>query len=271
MKIAFLGLGQMGRRMVVHLIDAGHEVMLWNRSAKVAQGFEGRAQIAKTPQEAVKNAEVILTMLSDDDASRAVWAHILEAAPSGALGVEMSTLSLARTGELARDAAAKGLEFFEAPVAGSLPQAEAAQLIFLLGADQPTRFDALANSMGGRIVYAGSQGQGMALKLAVNTLLAVQTVAAADLVAYAKSAGFTSEKIAELLGGLPVSSPAMQGVLSLIAKGQHSPMFPIDLAAKDLRYFMTESDSKLVESTLQTFSDAQAKGHGDKHITAVAL
>lgn len=271
MKIAFLGLGQMGRRMVAHLIEAGHDIAVWNRSQSATSAFEGRARIAATPAEAVADAEAVLTMLTDDAASRAVWNEILPAAKAGTLTVEMSTVSIERISELAGQAADKGLNFIDAPVAGSLPQAEAGQLIFLVGGDDVKRFAPLADLMGGRLLHAGETGKGMALKLMVNTLLGVQTIAMAELVRFGETVGIERGQTAELLGDLPVTSPAAKGALGLIVQNKHDPMFPIDLIAKDLDYFLKAYSADLTHTTHQTFVSAQKKGLGDRHITAVAM
>ncbi len=269
-KIAFLGLGQMGRRMAANLVAASHDVIVWNRSSGPAEAFAARAG---SPAEAAASADIILTMLTDDQASHQVWAEVLLAAKPGALAVEMSTLSPARIAALSGEAEAKGLTFIDAPVAGTPPQAEAGQLIFLAGGTDKAlaRFAPLVEAMGSRIVHAGPTGKGAVLKLMVNTLLATQTALAAELTTFGKIHGVVPDDTARLLADLPVTSPATAISLRQIAEGQHAPLFPIDLMIKDLRYALDGWAAPLTETTLQAFERAQSAGHGALHISAVAL
>ena len=276
-KITFLGLGAMGSRMAQNLITAGHDVCVWNRSpARCASLIKAGAKTAPTSKKAVNGAEIVISMLTDDDASRAVWLGkdgALEGLAPNALAVESGTVSPTYIAELAQAIRAKGIAFIDAPVAGSLPQAQAGELVFLVGggAQDVARFEPVALKMGKAVLHAGETGQGCVLKMIVNALLAVQTAAIGELLAYAKAQGLDPTTALALLAPTPVMSPAAQMSGTLILQGAHTPMFPIDLLVKDLGYLLADNDAPLVMSAVRTaFQTAQTAGLGSKHITAVA-
>src|SRR5512143_717389 len=136
--VTLLGTGAMGSRMARRLIDAKHAVTVWNRTReKIAPLVAAGAVAAQTAAEAVKDSELVIAMLRDDKASREVWldSGALDAMPKNAVAIESSTVTVAWIRQLAEECAKRGIAFLDAPVAGSLPQAEAGQLIFLAGGD----------------------------------------------------------------------------------------------------------------------------------------
>ncbi len=274
-RIAFLGLGAMGSRMARRLIDAGHDLSVWNRSPARSAPFRGMARIAATPAEAGDGAGFVLSMVTDDDAARATWLGTdgaLDAARPGALAVEMSTVSPGWIAELSRAAAQAGVPMIDAPVAGSRPQAEAGELAFLVGGAETdvARVDPIARAMGKAVIHAGEAGSGIALKMMVNGLLAVQSAAMAELLAYGAARGLLPERALALLSPLPVTSPAAAAVGGLIAGGNHTPMFPIDLLVKDLGYLLADVDAPVMAGVRDAFARASARGLGGQHISAVA-
>ncbi|MDJ1008957.1 MAG: NAD(P)-dependent oxidoreductase [Paracoccaceae bacterium] len=273
-KLAFLGLGAMGRRMAKNLIAAGHDVTVWNRSPGAADGLG--ANTAASPAEAVGGAEMAISMVTDDDAARAVWLGAdgaLAALPPGALAIEASTVSPGWVAELAAAAGERGSRLVDAPVAGSRPQAEAGELVFLAGgaADDIARFDPVAKAMGKAVLHAGGTGRGAVLKLMVNGLLAVQTAALAELLAFGAKGGLDPETAVALLTPVPVTSPAAAFVAGQIARGAHEPLFTVDLMEKDLGYLLQGAILPLMAETRARFAAAAMRGHGARHITAIAL
>lgn len=276
-KIAFLGLGAMGSRMAQNLIAAGHDVCVWNRSPKRAKPLVAAgAMSAPTPRQAVKGAEIAISMLTDDEASRSVWMGD-EGALGGldptALVVESSTVSPTYIAELAHAARNQGAVFIDAPVAGSRPQAAAGELIFMAGGhtQDVARFEPVALTMGKAVLHAGETGQGSVLKMLVNALLAVQTAAISELLAYSEVQGLDPQKALTLLTPTPVMSPATQISGQMILKGEHTPMFTIDLLVKDLGYLLQSQErSPVITAVQEAFKTAQTAGLGAKHITAIA-
>lgn len=267
-RIAFLGLGAMGTRMASNLHHKGFDVVGWNRSPMTDPALP----IANSIEDAVKDADIVIAMVTDDAASAAVWSTAFPAMPAGALAVEASTVSPARIAAFSHEAETYGLRAIAAPVAGSRPQAEAAELLFMTGGRQEDteRFQPAAEAMGKAALYAGSVEQAAALKLIVNGLLAIQTAAMGEILKFAKSAGFTPDAAMDLLAPVPVTSPAAAFVGRQIAAGQHEPMFTVDLMAKDLGYLTEGREMPVLSEVLASFVRAQNAGHGGQHITAAA-
>lgn len=270
MNIAFLGLGAMGQRMVARLVAAGHQVTVWNRSAGPTPAGSQRAA---SPAEAARGAALVFSMVFDDAASRRVWLAedgAAQALAPEALAVECSTLSPAWVAELG---AALPVPLVDAPLAGSRPQAEAGQLIFLLGAtpDQTERLRPVLLALGSAVHRVGPAGSGAWLKLAVNSLFATQVVAVAEQLALLRGAGLDLDAALPALKSLPVMSASSLGALALMQAGQHPPMAPVDLIAKDLDYALAASAHPLplTAAVRQRFADTQAAGLGALNLTAV--
>ena len=169
-KIAFLGLGAMGARMATNLIKAGFDVALWNRSPGPLDAVASIGGCrASTPRAAAEGADFVITMVRDDDASRAVWLDADAGALSGlgpdAVGVESGTVTPGWVDELGAAVQARGARLLDAPVAGSRPQAEAGQLVHLVGgeAEAVARATPVLKVMGGAIHHAGPAGSGATL------------------------------------------------------------------------------------------------------------
>ncbi|WP_412070375.1 NAD(P)-dependent oxidoreductase [Rubrivirga sp. IMCC43871] len=279
MQIAFLGLGAMGARMAAHLDPAA--LTVWNRSPGPTEPFRQRgATVAATPRDAAAGADLVIAMVTDDAASRAVWTGAdgaLAGLAPDAVAVESSTLTPGWVRELAGLVAERGARFLDAPVSGSRPQADAASLVYLVGGEA----DALAvarpafDAMGGAVHHVGPVGHGALVKLAVNALMGVQVAAAAELLAALAAAGVDRATAAEVIGATPAAAPVVATAMRLMTEGQDAPLFPIDLLEKDLRYALgmaTESgtDAPAVATARATFARAQAAGLGDRNMTAVA-
>ncbi len=279
-KIAFLGLGAMGSRMVPHLIDAGHAVTVWNRSPAAVETAVARgAESASTPREAAEGAEFVLTMLTDDDASKAVWmtpdTGALAGLGRGAVAIEISTVSPDWLKRLALAVEARGAHLLDVPVVGSLPQAEAAQLILLAGGAEAAFLQAkpVLDCIAGKTHHVGPQGQGSTMKLAANALLAIQVAALAETLMALDKSGIAPKRALEIISGLPVMSPAGNGFARLMVAGDYAPRFTAALIAKDLRYAVaeaaeTEAKVPLLAAARGVFDELCAKGLGGENISA---
>lgn len=277
--IAFLGLGAMGSRIAAHLIAARFDVIVWNRNPDRAAALADKgAKVASSPRAAAASADIVFAMVRDDEASRAVWldpqSGALAAMRPGAIAIESSTLTLAFTRKLAQAASAAGLGFLDAPVAGSWPQAEAKQLIHLVGGDAVTlsRAEPTLRAVGAAIHHAGPAGSGMAMKLAVNALFGIQVAAVAELLGALARQGIDDAMAAEILGATPVASPAAKGAMASMVAGAFAPMFPVDLVAKDFEYACHSADfvgaeSPMTRAAAAVFNAALAIGLGDAHLT----
>lgn len=280
-RVAVLGLGAMGSRMAQKLMAAGHEVAVWNRSPEACRPFAATgATVATSPRAAAAEAAFVIAMLRDDTASQTVWLDpetgALAGLEQGAIGIESSTLTVGYVRDLAARFAAAGRRLLDALVAGSRPQAEAAQLIYLVGgeAEVLAKADPVLRVMGSAVHHAGAAGDGAAVKLAVNTLLGVQVAALAEIIGLFAKSGLDPARSIEILTATPVCSPAAKGAAASMLSGAFAPMFPAELAEKDFGYALAAATSAgatmpLTEATRSVLVAALARGFGPDHLTGV--
>ncbi|MDB4989253.1 MAG: 3-hydroxyisobutyrate dehydrogenase [Myxococcaceae bacterium] len=280
-RIAFLGLGAMGQRMASRLEAAGWDVVVWSRSGVPASARSLSGRAVATAQAAVSGADLVFSMLKDDDASRAVWLSpsdgALSALRAGAVAVECSTLSPAWASELSERMARARRDFIEAPVVGSRPQAEAGSLVFLAAGD-PRALDRVRPSlacMGGAVHHLGAAPAAAYAKLIVNALLGVQVAALAELIAFADRAELDLSSFMTALEGLPVLSAAAKNAAAGILARRFEPAFPVELMSKDLRYVLSAAEAvdrvlPVVQRVSEVFETGRSSGHAHENLTAVA-
>ena len=279
-RVAILGLGIMGSGMAGRLLSQGFTVSLFNRNREKAQPFAERgAFLANSPAEAATRSDVILSMVSDDPASRAVWLG-----PNGALAgaarqavlIESSTLSVAWVKELAAEAEKHGCDFLDAPVTGTKPHAESGQLVFLAGGSDQAFQSAqpVFSALGRDAIHLGPVGSGALVKLVNNFLAAVHTASFAEALALVDAGGLNREKAMSILSeGVP-GSPMVKRVVARVASGDFSPHFLMPLMAKDIGYAIQEGAERQVDlgtarAALRVFQEAIAAGYGEQDFTAV--
>lgn len=237
--LAFLGLGYMGSRMAMRLAQAGYPLTVWNRDAQKAKPLQDAgATAAASAREAVQGAQVIISMLADDGAARAVLlgeSGAVSALTPGQTLVEMSTLAPDTQREISRQAAARGAQCLDCPVAGSTPQAEQGQLVVFGGGEQAV-FDAVTPilmAMGQAAHFMGPSGAGATMKLVVNALLGMGIQALAEGLALGEKAGLDRTVLIETLAQTAVVSPAQKGKLENAKQSTYPPNFPLRLLFKD--------------------------------------
>ncbi|MEU4644164.1 NAD(P)-dependent oxidoreductase [Micromonospora sp. NPDC023814] len=230
-KIAVLGTGRMGASVALCLLDAGHQVTVWNRTAaRAAPLGQAGADVARTPAGAARDAEVAITMLTDAAAAEAVLFGPDGAAPAlppGACLVEMSTIGPAAVHALATRLPAT-VDLVDAPVGGSVTAARAGRLRVLAGGtdDAVARVGPVLAALGA-VRHCGGTGSGAALKLVLNTALLVALGGLADTLAVARAVGVDPTAALDALAGGPLG-----GVLGRAAARDAD--FPVALAGKDL-------------------------------------
>lgn len=277
MKIGMLGAGAMGQRMALRLLEAGHEVCVYGRSG-VGEALVGRgAQVALTPAQAARGAAVVVAMVTDDEASRAVWlgdGGAAEGMAGEAVALEVSTISARWARELGAALGARGIALLDAPVMGSLPQVEAGALVQLVGGGSAALEIAqpVMAAWSARQIHVGGQGAGAALKLALNGIFAVQVAALAEALGALAEEGISPAAALAMMDALATTSPAMRAAGALIAAGEDRPLFPVRLVVKDLRYLlaMSGADAPLMAAACARYEQAQAAGLGERHLTAVS-
>jgi 3-hydroxyisobutyrate dehydrogenase len=266
--------------MAGRLLSAGFPLTIYNRNPTKAATLAGAgAKLARTPREAAANADVIISMVSDDVASREVWLGengALSSAHAGSHLIESSTLTVKWVLELAAAAAQKGCAFLDAPVTGSKPQAAAGQLLFLVGgsADDLASVQPVLAVMGRDAIHLGPTGSGARLKLINNFLCGVQAASLAEAMSMIDAGGLDPEKaIAILTAGAP-GSPLIKTISARVAAGDTDRNFILRLMAKDLGYARDEAQrsgltSEMASAAFRVFTSAVEKGHGDEDLSAV--
>lgn len=243
-RVAFLGIGNMGRGMALRLADAGHELTLWNRSRGKAEALGGRFQIADTPKEAATGAEAVFAMVADDEAASNVWygeeGALAGNASPGCLAIECSTISHQHAIEFTGRAHGAGFRSIDCPVTGLPDNAAAGELMLLVGAekgdlDAATPFlDPVSNA----IVHFGPPGAGTVYKLMINLMGAVQIAAAAEGMLMAEKAGLDLAQVADTIAKGQAASPqVVRNTLRMVANDHDRNItFTGALRAKDALY-----------------------------------
>ncbi|MEL6930335.1 MAG: NAD(P)-dependent oxidoreductase [Cyanobacteria bacterium J06600_6] len=279
-KVTVLGMGVMGSRMAISLINAGHEVIVWNRSLEKTKPIvQAGAEIAHTPRSAAEEAEYVISMVRDNEASKAIWLGengALLGMQQKAIAIESSTLTVSWIKELNKQFQQQRISFIDAPVAGTRPQAEAAQLIYFVGGE-PIVFEQakpILQAMGSKVNYAGEIGKGMAIKLAVNSLFAIQVTAMGELIAMMRQSKIDLAQALEIIASTPVCSPAAAMAARAMDAEKFAPLFPIALANKDLNYAIATTEEKqtklpLLSATQKLYAKAIKQGYGEDNITGI--
>ncbi len=234
MKVAILGTGKMGGAMAGRIAGAGFDVTLWNRSPDKAEELH-LGHVAATPADAARDADVIVSSLTNDAALRDVYFGDKGAlsAAAGKLVIDTSTAGPDIAEEIAREAQAHQARFLEAPVVGSVPAVQSGKLLILAAGDRTDLEQArpILEHLGD-VVYAGEHGNGQRLKLVANSMLGITSAAAAELLAAGAAVGLDrAEVFPILLHFVPGLVARERGFL----RDQHTPtMFAVRDLVKDL-------------------------------------
>jgi 3-hydroxyisobutyrate dehydrogenase len=278
-RIAFLGLGLMGAGMARRLLGAGFPLTVFNRDqAKTAAFAAEGARVAATPA-AAADASMIISMVADDNASRALWLGengALAAARPGAVLIECSTLTVAWIQELSAKAAARGCEMLDAPVTGSKPQAASGELTFLVGGGASTleKVRPALSVMSRAIVHVGPAGSGALLKIINNFLCGVQAASLAEALGLMERGGLDRGKALEVLTSGAPGSPLLKIFSARMTARDYTPLFKLRLMAKDLGYARQEAarvkmDLATASAALGLYEKSLAAGNGDKDVSAI--
>src|SRR6201991_2857455 len=253
-RVAFIGLGRMGHGMAGRYLDAGFEVAVWNRSKARADDLIARGALwATSPANAAVDADAVVTMVADDEASRSVWLGKDGAAAdvkAGTLAVECSTVSHAHALAMARELRSRGLIYIDCPVTG-LPEAAAeGKLTLLVGADAADLEKArpFLAPLCTTIRHFGAVGSGTVFKLINNLMGAVQIASLAEGVAIAERAGLDMNLVAEALSTGAVASPqVIRHSKRMVARDFSGASFTAALRHKDAAYAVSLAESLLPE------------------------
>jgi 3-hydroxyisobutyrate dehydrogenase-like beta-hydroxyacid dehydrogenase len=244
-KIAFLGLGNMGTPMANRLINAGHDVTVWNRTARrTEQLADAGASVAPTPAGAAGGVEFAITMLATPEALDDVLFGtdgLAGALSSGQTLIDMSTVGP----DAFRSAAARlptGVAAIDAPVRGSIPEATDGRLHVYVGAsDEQFERARPVLEVFGDVRHVGATGSGAAMKLVVNTTLTASIVALGEALALGRTLGLDQGSVLDVLADSPVG-PTVRAKRANVEAGRYPPNFKLSLAAKDMRLAVDAAD-----------------------------
>lgn len=264
MRVAFLGLGIMGRPMAENLVKAGHEVTVWNRTpGKLVTG----ARVAASPAEAAGVADVVWACVSDTAAVE----QLLEgpnglepALREGMTVVDSSTISPARTIEIAGRLAKRGVAHIDAPVTGSKIGAENAQLIFIAGGEESDieRVRPLFEAMGKAVKHMGGHGMGQAAKLAMNLQIALIWEGFAEGLTLATKLGVAPEKLIDLVQSSMVRSGVIDYKAPFVLRRDFAPNFPLRLMHKDIHLMLDAArEARVKLPALETVDEVYEVAH----------
>lgn len=237
MRVAFLGLGIMGRPMAANLVKAGHEVTVWNRTP----GKDvDNARSAGSPAECAHGAEVVWMCVSDTEAVESVLfgpQGVEESLAEGMTLVDSSTISPSATVKFAERVRARGVRYVDAPMTGSKVAAEAGTLIFMVGGEETVieNLKPLFAATGKTVFRMGEIGKGQAAKLAMNLQIALIYEGFAEALTLATKLGVDAESLLQLINASMVRSGVVEYKAPFVLKRDFSPNFPLRLMHKDIR------------------------------------
>jgi 3-hydroxyisobutyrate dehydrogenase len=287
MQIGIAGIGKMGAAIAQRLIEVGHTVTVWNRSAdKLKPLAAAGAALAATPAELADKSEVVITILTDAAAIDAVYggaSGLLAGDVHGKLFIEMSTVRPQTELALAAKVRAKDAAIVECPVGGSTSPARQGKLIGLMGAEpaDAARARPLLEQLCRRLEHCGPIGAGAVMKLTINMPLMIYWQALGEALALCRPLGLDPARIMDLLadtsGGPNVLKVRGAGVAQMLKGGDAGPVtFDVDSAVKDLRTMVAEGKAHgvelpLTETTLGCYEETKRNVSGAAEVSSVSV
>jgi 3-hydroxyisobutyrate dehydrogenase len=283
MRIGIAGIGNMGSSIGARLIELGHTLTVWNRTAEKTNALaDAGAAMARSPAELTSSVDIVITLLIDTAAIDAVYngPHGLLAGDArGKLFIEMSTVTPESQVTLAEKVRAKGAAFVECPVSGSVIPARAGKLLGLMGAEpaDAARARPLLEQMCRRVMHAGPVGSGALLKLAVNLPLMIYWQALGEQLSLCKTLTIDPKELLDFLsetsGAATVLKQRMPGI---VAKMKNEPSdirtFSLEGGIKDVKQMLAEGDKRgldlpLLKQTLACYQEAYQHVGGKEEVS----
>lgn len=279
MKVGFIGLGNMGKAIAGNLMQAGHDLTVYNRTRSAADSLQqSGAHVADSPEAAAQEAEVLITMLANDAAVEAVLfgagdVHgALGALQRGAVHVSMSTISIALSQRLAQAHEAAGQAYIAAPVFGR-PEAAAQAKLGIVTAgpsEQIERCRSLFEAMGQSVSVVGEEAwKANLVKLTGNFMIASMLETLGEAFVLMQKSGVEPGQFLEIVNGAIFKSPVYQNYGTIIAQERYEPAaFKLELGLKDIRLVIEAADAAQVPMPLASlirdhFLSAVARGQGE--------
>jgi len=279
-KITFIGLGIMGSRMAANLLKNGVDVTVYNRSkAPVEALLEKGAKTAATANEAVADADIVFSMLSTPEVVEYLFMEeggVLSAMKKGALWCDCSTVNPSFTERASSASQKQGINFMDTPVAGTLPHAENAELVFFVGGEKEHLLivEDLLNYMGNKVLHLGGVGKGASFKMLVNVMLAQSMVIFSETLLLGEKLGMDKDFLLKVLPSLKVSAPFTGAKVGMIKADAYDVMFPLELMHKDLHLatltaYEHNQPLYLANVTKELFAEANRQGMGRLDFAAI--
>ncbi|MBU2601299.1 MAG: NAD(P)-dependent oxidoreductase [Actinobacteria bacterium] len=281
-RVGFVGIGIMGSRMAARLMDAGHDLTIYNRTASKCSPLADKgAVVAASPAEAAAGADVVFTNMADGAALRAVVLGedgVIEADPPPKLLVDMGTVAPAESAEIAAAAAAKGIGYLRSPVSGSTVLAEAGKLTILASGDKAVydAADPYLSVIGETRYHVGGGEDARYLKLVLNMMVSTQVQILAEGLVLGESAGLDWKGMLEVIGNSVVGSPLVKYKSGPLGDRNYAPAFLLGLMIKDLDLALAAAAENGVElpttkAVREFYQQAADAGHAEQDFSAVTL
>jgi 3-hydroxyisobutyrate dehydrogenase-like beta-hydroxyacid dehydrogenase len=276
--VGFAGLGRMGTQMALRVLGAGLPLTVWNRSPERLEALTSAgARAAETPKALAEESEVVLTMVSDADALRAVLRGddgVLAGLRPGSILIDTSTIGSAAAVQLAAEVTERGAHWIDSPVSGSTALAEKGELTLMLGgeADPIERAAPVLDAISRQRFHLGGAGAGAAMKLAVQAVLAVLNEAVAEGLVLAERAGIAREAAYDVFSGGVVAAPYVLYKRDAFVRPDEAPVaFTVDLMRKDLRLvFELAREAGLELAAVRAADEVLGRAGGEGDFASVA-
>jgi len=278
--IGFIGLGLMGQPMALNLVRAGFPVTVFNRTrTKSAPLEQAGAQVAQSPAEAARDADVVMIIVTDSAAVEEVVTGkggILETLRPGTTVIDSSTISPVVSRRLACHTAGKQASWLDAPVTGSKHLAAKGELTFMIGGDRDAleRVMPVLQALGKKHIYCGQHGAGLAAKLSQNVIQAAMVEIFSEGFVLATRAGVRPEVLFEVINSSLARSDLIDFKAPFVFKGDFTPYFALKLMHKDLELAMESAYAQNVSMPVaaavkEIYGAAKAQGKGELDYAAV--
>lgn len=254
MKIAFIGLGNMGGGMAANLVKAGHEVRAFDLAEPALAAARGNGcETFTDPKEAVAGVEAVVSMLPNGAIVKAVFENdVIGHAPKGAILLDCSTIDVATAREVIAAAEAAGYDMVDAPVSGGIAAAAGGTLTFMVGGSEQAfqRAEPILQAMGKAVIHAGDAGNGQAAKICNNMLLAIQMIGTCEAFTMAQKLGLDPQTFYDISSVSSGQCWSMTSYCPVPGVGPQSPSdngyqggFATALMLKDLRLAMEAAET----------------------------
>lgn len=277
--IGFIGLGKMGHPMALNLIKGGHEVIVYNRSKQKTQAHaDAGGRVAEGIAELSATSNIVITMISDDDALHGVALGddgVIANMAKGGIFIDMSTVSPAASIKVGDATRQKNIAYLRSPVNGSVVQA-AGGILVILSSGPRASFDfihPLFEIMGDRIFYLGEEEQARYLKLAINTMIGISSSMMGEALAFGEAGGLDWDTMIEVIASSAVGSPVVNYKVEALKNRDFTPAFTARQMAKDFDLALDTAKNNhipmpITSSVRQHWSAMIGTGRGDQDFFA---